>query len=77
MVHVRRIEPALKWIGALLSGEAAPLRRELKAFFPALEVTVTTDACPFGMGGTLRVGGELKEVFSIDTPQQVLHKFDA
>jgi len=77
LVHTRRIEPALRWIGALLSGEAAPLRRELKAHFPALNVTITTDACPFGMGGTLRVEGELKEIFSSDLPQFELQKFEA
>ena len=77
LVHTRRIEPALRWIGALLSGEAAPLRRELKAHFPVLNVTITTDACPFGMGGTLRVEGELKEIFSSGLPQFELQKFEA
>eukprot|EP00435_Cladocopium_sp_Y103_P051935 s1011_g16.t1 len=77
LVHVRRIEPALRWIGALLTGEAAPLTRELCAFFPELDVTLTTDACPFGMGGTLRVGGDLKEAFAMDLPQSMLQKFNA
>eukprot|EP00435_Cladocopium_sp_Y103_P029553 s2001_g7.t1 len=77
LVHVRRVRPALLWIRALLSGEAAPLRRQLDAFFPELEVTITTDACPFGIGGTLRVSGKLQEVFHSDLPKEVLEKFKA
>eukprot|EP00435_Cladocopium_sp_Y103_P053506 s1434_g17.t1 len=77
LVHVRRVRPGLLWIRALLTGEAAPLRRQLEAFFPELEVTITTDACPFGIGGTLRVSGELKEVFHSDLPKEVLAKFNA
>ena len=77
LVHVRRIAPALGWIRALLGGEAAPLTRVLRAFTPEQEVTITTDACPFGIGGTLRVDGELKSAFSSDLPQGLLDKFQA
>eukprot|EP00435_Cladocopium_sp_Y103_P023242 s2849_g5.t1 len=77
LVHVRRIAPALKWIRALLGGETAPFKRTLQAFFPDLEVTITTDACPFGLGGTLRVSGELVSAFSSDLPGEVLAKFKA
>ena len=34
LVHVKRIRPALQWIMALLTGEAAPLSRRLEAFTP-------------------------------------------
>ena len=77
LVHVRRFKPALKWLKALLTGEAAPLYRELQAHFPDLDVTITTDACPFGLGGTLRVSGILKETFSSDLPKDILSKFKA
>ena len=77
LIHVRRIRPALAWVRALLSGEAAPLRRELYAFLPEVVVDITTDACPFGLGGTLRVEGKLEEVFATDIPQSVLRKFKA
>ena len=58
---------------ALLTGED----RELCAHFPDLDVTITTDACPFGIGGTLRVSGILKETFSSDLPRDILDKFQA
>ena len=77
LVHVRRIKPALTWIKALLDGTEAKLQRTLQAFDPELEVTITTDACPFGIGGTLRVSGELKSSFASDLPKSVLEKFKA
>ena len=77
LVHVRRFRLALLWIRALLGGEAAPLVRNLKAFKPELQVTITTDACPFGLGGTLRVSGELVSKFSSDLPEVLLAKFKA
>ena len=77
LIHVRRIAPALAWIRGLLTGKEAPLRRTLQAIKPNLEVTITTDACPFGLGGTLRVSGELKSAFSSDLPEEALNKFKA
>ena len=77
LIHVRRIRPALAWIRALLQGEAAPLRRELPAFLPTTIVDITTDACPFGLGGTLRVAGKLVSVFASDIPPDALKKFSA
>ena len=77
MVHVRRIRPSLMWIQALLHGSEAKLQRTLQAFVPELEVTITTDACPFGIGGTLRVSGELKSSFASDLPKSLLEKFKA
>ena len=77
LVHVRRIRPALGWIRALLMGKGAPLRRQLKAFLPEIQINITTDACPFGIGGTLRVSGELVEAFSADLPEFELLKFKA
>ena len=38
---------------------------------------ITTDACPFGIGGTLRVSGALKEAFASDLPEFELRKFKA
>ena len=40
-------------------------------------VDITTDACPFGLGGTFRVAGKLEEVFAADIPPSVLKKFNA
>eukprot|EP00435_Cladocopium_sp_Y103_P017439 s3840_g4.t1 len=77
LVHVRRIRPALVWIKALLDGSEAPLVRTLEAFKPNLEVTITTDACPFGVGGTLRVSGKLVSAFASDLPKCLLEKFRA
>ena len=77
LVHVKRIKPALQWILALLKGNAAPLARRLEAFTPSLDVTVTTDACPFGLGGTLRVDGKLVAAFGSDIPSEALQKFKA
>ena len=77
LVHVRRIRPALCWIKSLLDGSGAKLQRTLSAFHPEREVTVTTDACPFGIGGTLRVSGELVSSFASDLPKSILDKFKA
>eukprot|EP00435_Cladocopium_sp_Y103_P022615 s625_g5.t1 len=77
LVHVRRIRPALRWIRTLLIGRGVPLRRQLKAFMPEIQVTITTDACPFGIGGTIRVSGNLLEAFSSDLPEYELKKFKA
>lgn len=77
LVHVRRIRPALEWIRALLDESEAPLKRTLEAFPPNLEVTITTDACPFGIGGTLRVSGKLVSTFASDLPRCLLAKFKA
>lgn len=70
LVHTRRVKPALRWIEALVKGEPAPLERVLPALLPTAVAEITTDASPFGMGGVLRVNGELYEQLSRLTSQR-------
>ena len=77
LVHTRRVKPALRWIEALVKGEPAPLERVLPALLPTAVAEITTDASPFGMGGVLRVNGELRAAFASDIPKVALDHFKA
>ena len=77
LVHTRRIRPALKWIQALVEGGPAPLSRVLESHQPTTTAEITTDASPWGIGGTLKNGGETVKYFSSDIPQDALSRFKA
>lgn len=78
LIHVRRIRPALCWVRALLGGEVAPFVRvvpTVKENF--IKAEIVTDACPFGMGGILRIDGEPKEYYAVDISEELQEKFAA
>ena len=77
LVHTKRIKAALHWIGALLGGTPAPLVRtlDIKAFNITAEIV--TDACPFGIGGVLRINHSVSEYFSASLSDALLAKFKA
>lgn len=77
LIHTRRFGPALGWIGALLEGRPAPLVRTLYSKEVRANAQIVTDACPFGIGGILRVDDKPEEFFAADIPQEALEKFRA
>ena len=77
LIHVRRFETGLQWVVALLQGDKVPLARTLKPICENIEAEVTTDASPWGLGGVLRVGGQLKAAFGCPLSDQLLTKFRA
>ena len=77
LIHVRRFETGLQWVVALLQGDKVPLARTLKPICENIEAEVTTDASPWGLGGVLRVGGQLTAAFGCPLSDQLLTKFRA
>ena len=77
LVHTRRVRPALLWVAALVRGEPAPLMRKLTILTPELEAEVVTDACPFGIGGVLRINNNPVSCFGMDIPDTALKRFKA
>ncbi len=66
-VWIAQVAPALLWIKAFLLGNAGSIRRcfTLSAYLRRGEtVVICTDACPWGIGGWISVGGTLLEYFS-------------
>ena len=67
-IWTKQIKNAVQWLLTFLSGEKAGIRREyLLDVFTGVgpEVTITWDASPYGMGGTLQVAGRFVEFFTI------------
>ena len=77
LVHTRRIKPALRWIEALVKGRPAPLCRTLESLVPEVLAEIVTDASPWGIGGTLKVGGHTLHYFSSSIPEGALSRFKA
>ena len=77
LVHTRRFRAALVWIKALLGGEPAPMRRTLRAASININAEIVTDACPFGLGGLLRVDGKVVECFAVPICTDLERKFKA
>ena len=77
LIHVRRIRPALCWVRALTGGEVAPFVRVVPAIEVDIKAEIVTDACPFGMGGILRVEGTPREYFMADITVVLQQKFKA
>ena len=65
------------WIGALLGGKPAPMRRTLKADVIDIKAEIVTDACPFGIGRLLRVDGKVVECFTAPICENLERKFKA
>ena len=68
-VWIKQIRHSFVWILTFLKDEQTGIVRKysLKNFSMSLPmVTITWDASPFGMGGTLQLDGEFVEYFSID-----------
>ena len=77
LVHRRRVEPALRWVRALLGGQPGPLIRTFFAERPITKAVIVTDASPWGMGGILRIDGRPVEIFYEPLHQCLLDKFNA
>lgn len=61
----------------MVKGDPAPLMRKLRVIEPRLEAEVVTDACPFGIGGVLRINGIPVSCFGCDLPDTALKRFKA
>ena len=77
LIHTKRIKAALCWIEGLLGGGPAPLVRTLSTKVFNVKAEIVTDACPFGMGGVLRVNHKVVEFFSCPLEEALLAKFKA
>ena len=77
LVHTKRIKAALHWIDALLGGTPAPLVRTLDIKSYNITAEIVTDACPFGIGGVLRINHSVSEYFSAPLSDSLLAKFRA
>eukprot|EP00969_Alexandrium_andersonii_P074286 3276973-Alexandrium_andersonii.AAC.1 len=67
MVHVKRMAPALRWLGAFFDGIHGPLVRTHYAHARStpVEWITTTDASPWGMGAVLANPRGLVEYFGV------------
>ena len=77
LIHVRRIEKALQWVAALLGEREVPLVRIFKVAHPEVTAEITTDASPWGLGGVLRLNGNIAGAFAEQLSTEVLNKFNA
>ena len=77
LIHVRRIEKALQWVAALLGEREVPLVRIFKVAHPEVTAEITTDASPWGLGGVLRLNGNIAGAFAEQLSAEVLNKFNA
>ena len=72
-MHVRRIEPALRWIDQLLGEENVPFVRTVRAIRPKPKATRITDASTWGLGGVLVVDGLPVSFFSTPIPMEFIN----
>jgi hypothetical protein len=77
LIHVRRIEKALQWVAALLGEREVPLVRIFKVAHPEVTAEITTDASPWGLGGVLRLNGNIAGAFAEQLSTEILNKFNA
>ena len=60
-----------------MKGRPAPLCRTLESLVPEVLAEIVTDASPWGIGGTLKVGGHTLHYFSSSIPEGALSRFKA
>ena len=77
LVHVKRIRPALVWLGAFLRQRLGPLLHTFPFRAPSRTVAITTDASTWGMGGVLSEAGVVLECFATPLSREDLRRFRA
>ena len=66
-----------QWVAALLGEGEVPLVRIFKVAYPEVAAEITTDASPWGIGGVVRLNGNIAGAFAEQLSTDILNKFNA